>query len=1151
MFQKVCAALAVFLAFALVASAADVDRRITTRKAALHPSPDALASRKKTARTPLQRLLLPALEKKLAAHAGLKLKPAKRAQASTPQALTTPNFGGFLSAPFYQTYLGGSCITDPYYCGTKLMVTADFNQDGKPDVAVLQDDGTLNILTNTGNGTFSAPVAYSNPNVLSTQIRQAFAADVNKDGYPDIVAFDISNNAILVYLNQNGVFLTPTSLDITSGAIANIAVGDVNGDGFPDVVTIAANVTGVSGNNLSAVTVQTYLGVGNGTFTLPTGNLTQTVNIAADVEFPVNLAITLGDLNNDGKLDIAADLLEYTSQSSGNIVATVALGNGDGSFGALNVNNPVSASFSAFGLFFMTSAGVQIQDLNGDGNADVAIDLNGFPSPSTLDVALGNGSGGFTSVVQTQNVVLSNQIVYSDVNGDGVPDLIQTSETMNIWFGNGDGTFTLPANGNEYIEDLGGNQSLALADFNGDGNTDIAQLGGDYQQLSLFAGNGKGSFYGAPDLSSTTDTPPAPGFLDLEDVADVQGRGYTSGLFIDGSGNSPEVVTGLGNGTGTFAWVVGLSSTADPTLDYLEPVQADFNGDGKQDLLIAGSDNSLAVALSNGDGTFKTPVPLTLPALDCPLNFAATGDLNGDGNIDVVVAYGGDSGCGGSGSTASGYFVALGNGDGTLQTPVFTALGNELYSATLADIYMDGNLDLILDDTPFQSGGNFAIYVLPGNGNGTFGASNAVSSGYVISQVIAADYNNDGKTDLILFSEGEQSDGDPLTTAGILLLPGNGDGTFGAPAQIGTGNFFLTGALADVNGDGLPDLLASLYSTNGPPNTYLGLSTLLGEGGGAFSAPVNTLAPYGSYDVFVGNFYNDNAPDVIINTLDGTALYLGQGGTNLTLGGSSSSITFGQAETLAATVIASMTTRPTPGGSVSFYDGTTLLNSSALNSGTAIYSTSTLASGTHNITAVYSGDANFNPNTSTALTLTVTSLAPAFTLSASPQSTSVSAGQSAVATLMLSANATFSNSVSLACSGAPANATCTINPASVTLSPGGTSTATLLVTTTTPATAASIHSLPLPPANSGSRRVFGFFSLTLILTALLSKKRLPVMLYAVAVVCLGIGLNGCGGGSSSSTSVNTTAAGTYTITVTATPSSTGSAQTTTLSVTVQ
>ena len=1151
MFRKVCVALPVFLAFVLLASAGDVNGRIANRKSASHSSADIPASRNKTAHTPLERLLLPAVEKQLAAHGGKNGKAAKPPRSLTSQTLTLPNFGGFLAAPYYPGSLGTPCTTTSIYgCSTDLIVAADFTQDGKPDVAVLQANGTLDILSNNGNGTFSVPVEYSNPNVSSTEIGQAFAADVNKDGYPDIVALDLSNNAILVYLNKNGVFLTPTSMDITNGQVINIAVGDLNGDGFPDVVTIASNVTGTTGNNQSAVTVQTYLGVGNGTFTPPTGNLTQTVSIPADVEFPVSNTIALGDLNNDGKLDIAVDLLEYTSTTTGQIVATVALGNGDGSFGALNVNNPINKSFSALGLFFMTSAGVQIQDLNGDGNADLALDMNVFPSTFTLNVALGNGSGGFTSTVQTTNFPPSNQIVYADVNGDGIPDLIQMSSALNIWVGNGDGTFTPPGNGGIYIADTGESQSLALGDFNGDGNTDIAELGSDYEQVSVFAGNGKGSFYGAPALVSTTDTLPEPGSIELEDVADVQGLGSSSGLFLDGSGNLPEVVTGLGNGTGDFTWIVGLSSTVDPTLGYLQPVQADFNGDGKQDLLIAGTDNSLAVALSNGDGTFQTPVPLNLPILNCPLNYAATGDVNGDGKIDVAVAYGGDSNCGGSGSMASGYFVALGNGDGTFQTPVFTAQGNELYSATLADINMDGNLDLILDDAPFQAVGSFAIYLLLGNGNGTFGAPTTASSDYLISQVIAGDYNNDGKPDLILFSEGEQSDGDPLTTAGILLLPGNGDGTFGAPSQIGTGNYFLTGALADVNGDGLPDLLVSLYLTNGPPNTYFGLSALLGEGGGVFASPVNTLEPLESYNVFVGNFYNDNAPDVMVDTPIGTALYLGQGGTGVTLGSSSSSITFGQTETLTATVTASVSTRPTPTGSVSFYDGTTLLNSSALNNGAFTYSTSTLAAGTHNITAVYSGDTNFNPNTSAAVSLTVTALAPAFTLSASTESTSVSPGQSAVATLTLAANATFSNSVSLACSGAPANATCTINPTSVTLSPGGTSTATLVVTTTTPAAGANIPSIPLVPTSSGPRAVVCFFSLTVILTALLSKKRLPVMLSAVAVACLGISLTGCGG-SSAGTAINTTAAGTYTITVTATPSSTGTAQTTTLSVTVQ
>ena len=146
-----------------------------------------------------------------------------------------------------------------------------------------------------------------------------------------------------------------------------------------------------------------------------------------------------------------------------------------------------------------------------------------------------------------------------------------------------------------------------------------------------------------------------------------------------------------------------------------------------------------------------------MPSLDCELNYAATGDLNGDGHVDIVVTYAGDAACGGSDGTASGYFVALGKGDGTFGTPVFTASGNELYSATIADMNMDGSPDLILVDDPFDGAGNFGVDLLTGNGDGTFSTGTSILSDSIVSEVVAGDFNQDGTPDLILFSEGTQT----------------------------------------------------------------------------------------------------------------------------------------------------------------------------------------------------------------------------------------------------------------------------------------------------------------------------------------------------------------------------------------------------------
>lgn len=1145
MFKKIVILLFSVLTLITAAEATSTGKSSIRTKPAPHYSPS-LQAIKSTPHTPLERYLLPALQKQLAAQ-GKAAFAAKAQGVGISEA--TPNWGGFLSPAFYPTRLESSCITDPYNCGVAAALAADVNKDGKQDIVVVQFDGTLNVLLNNASGGFAAPVAYSNPNYSQTEILEGYAADLNNDGYPDIVAADQFNNALLVYMNlKNGTFGTPTAINLSYdfGTIASFALGDVNGDGNLDAVTIANNSNSFSN---STFTVQTCLGGGDGTFKLATTALTQTATVAALVQFNGNLGVTLGDLNKDGKLDIALVMEEYTQPTVGSIVVTTAKGNGDGTFGALNVNNPVSVSYTATGVphLDLATSGVQILDVNGDSNPDILVDVQG--TSSALMTALGDGSGGFSSVVQTPNAGGAQQIVYTDVNGDGIPDMLQTNGMLQVWTGKGDGTFRFPANG-AYIEDGGDSQSLAVADFDGDGNLDIAQLGGDYKQLSLFIGDGKGRFDAAPALASTTDSSPNPFLLYLGDVADVQGKGFTSALLVDTSGDLPQVVTGVSDGKGNFTYAVGVSWTADPNLGFLEPVQADFNGDGKQDLLVADTDNSLSVALSNGNGTFGTLHKLALPSLGCMPGYAATGDLNGDGKTDVVLTYVGDAACGATGSVASGYFTALGNGDGTFQTPVFTAYGAELYAATLADMNLDGKLDLLLDDDPFQVGGTFAVDLLPGNGDGTFAPGTATSSDFVVSQVIAGDYNGDGKPDLILLEEGEElalKDGD--ASAGVLLLPGRGDGTFGESSQVGPGNFFLNGALTDVNGDGLPDLVLSLYSENGQPNTFYGLSTLLGEGGGAFSDPINTLQGLNSVTPIAGNFYDDNAPDFIVATSYGTALYLGQGGTAFKLTGSPASITFGQPETFTATVAASMANRPVPTGTVSFYDGTALLGSVPLSSGTAAYSTSSLAAGSHSITATYSGDGSFNPHTSTTTTqVAVAALTPAFTLTSNSAKLTLSQGQGGVETLTLAANAAFSGAVSLSCSGAPANASCAINPASVTLMPGG-STATTLVITTTAAKAdlaaprGPWHSVP----GSGSPVSFSLAALGMF-AGWKWRKRCPLLVSLLVLTISGLALTACG----SSSSVNMAAQGSYSITVKATPTgSSASAQTTTVEVTVQ
>jgi hypothetical protein len=1093
--------------------------------------PGTVTSRKPA--TPFERTMRPLLAQ-LKPSAANGVVAGRFQSAADTAGLTTPNFGGYVNTINYQSRASNSIAYDPLNNGVQSLFSADFDQDGKPDLAVMQFDGTLNILHNAGDGAFAAPQGYlnPNPNVGSENVSQAFAVDLNGDGYPDVVAFDAANSVVITWLNAgNGTFGTAqtTTLSTSYGQAAGIAVGDVNGDGKADVVVAYSTMLSQTSSKMS---IQTLLGKGQGTFNaLPA----VTITVPTSLQLSYYAPIALGDLDGDGKLDIAALFEEQTSQFAGQIIVTTATGNGDGTFGALNANSPISASVSGFPFLNFNTTGVQILDLNHDGKADIEVDMN-----DKLYAALGQGNGTFSPQVASTFQAGSGTI-FADMNGDGYPDAISGQVNVAIWLGKGDGTFATPAINAQYVADLPTPQGLVAADFNGDKKLDIADLGALYKQVALFTGNGDGTLHGAPQLSLpadwfTTDT-------QLENVQQATTKPYSDLILINYGGTSPSLVTGLSDGKGNFSYVSSLGKAMPSDFYFVEPVKADFNGDGMQDLLMTGIAGELWVSLSNGDGTFAAPAAINMPTLACPLSYGATGDLNGDGKQDIVVAYPGDQACQGQ-TYASGYFVIKGNGDGTFQKPMFYPAGTQLYSATLGDMNLDGNPDLILDDVPPLSVGGYQVTLQMGNGDGTFGAPSTVLSNYIVTDVNVADLNQDGKSDLLLAAE--EVAGSSESTGGLVWIAGNGDGTFSEQTELATGSFFSQTQVADMNGDGIPDILATLYTDPGQPNTYYGFSTLLGLGGGAFSAPVNQLEPFLGLMPTVGNFYDDNAPDVVTTTFYGVGLFLGQGGTTLALTTSAPSLAFGSDETLTATVVPSMAGRPTPAGTVSFYDGTTLLGTSPLSGGSATFGAASLATGAHSITAVYSGDSNFNLNTSAASTVTVTTLTPAFTLAGTPSTLTITDGANGLVSLTLAANATYSGTVNLTCSGAPANASCGFSSSSVTLIAGNTTTATLVIGTT--GTQTALHKSPALPQRTAP--LISFAALIAVFCFGRRRLRLPGVLSAALLSIIVLGATGCGG--SGVTKVAAVGKTSFTVTVSATPTgSAAAAQSVTVNVAVQ
>ena len=229
-----------------------------------------------------------------------------------------------------------------------------------------------------------------------------------------------------------------------------------------------------------------------------------------------------------------------------------------------------------------------------------------------------------------------------------------------------------------------------------------------------------------------------------------------------------------------------------------------------------------------------------------PSSVAVT-DLNGDGKPDLIVANKGTYGHPGSVS------VLLGNGDGTFQAPMNYNLGGYPVSVAVADVNGDGRPDIIVANL-------IDVAVLLGNSDGTFSARRALtlySTGFLQPNSVAvADVNGDGRPDLVVTYSGSMS-----KPGNVSVLLGNGDGTFQPPVSFAAGTDPRSVAVADVNGDGRPDLVVADYGVGGSGG---GVSVLLGNGNGTFQPALNQMAGMYPDSVAIADVNGDGRPDLVV-----------------------------------------------------------------------------------------------------------------------------------------------------------------------------------------------------------------------------------------------------------------------------------------------
>lgn len=331
-----------------------------------------------------------------------------------------------------------------------------------------------------------------------------------------------------------------------------------------------------------------------------------------------------------------------------------------------------------------------------------------------------------------------------------------------------------------------GPQFITVADLRDQGSTDLVVANSTDSTLSVFLGNGDGTFQDAISPAPVTGkTPVAIATGNFNSLSTAPNPDSFPDLAVaDQGANTVSIL--LGNGDGTFKPKVDLPTGIGP--DAVAAANFHDKTNTNLDLAVANfTDNTISLFPGNGDGTFGAPVILVTGAGPSSI---VTGDFNGDGHQDIAVTNK-------AGNTVS---VFLGNGDGTFRPRVDYATGKAPVWVSTADLRGIGTLDLIVanntDDT---------VSILLGNGNGSFAAQTAYPAGGAPTSIAVADYNVDGILDLAVSDANDNA---------ISLLLGLGDGTFSTNVELTVGTSPSSIVSADFNGDGRADAAVANFGSN-------------------------------------------------------------------------------------------------------------------------------------------------------------------------------------------------------------------------------------------------------------------------------------------------------------------------------------------------
>ena len=572
----------------------------------------------------------------------------------------------------------------------KSVAVAHFNSNNRLDLVVI-NHGTNNVLLLMDYWT-QPSARQMNYKTGAVNTRALSVSDFNNDHILDVVSASGKDIFILKGLDD-GTFDGRSIITISTSIIQifHLCVGDVNNDNWIDIVT----ANGLDDN------VGVVLGSGNGTFS---SMVTYSTGAGS---YP--LTVALGDMNDDGRSDIVC----ANSRSSS---VGILLGNGDGTFG-----NMMSCSIPA--RSHPTS--VALGDINSDHHLDIVVVtddgyvyfFNGYNRDACAS------SRRFSAALHITSVVLA------DFDNDRHLDIALTSDVDNyldVFLGHENGAFTSQATYSvDYSTTL---FDVIVADFNSDYIFDLAVSVPSDDEVVIFYGNGDGNFTLARRYSTGFGS--NPGNIA---VANFDHNRPIKIVVILLGIDAVSVLTEYIAAEFVQKGVYSTGSTAQP----FSVAAGDFNHDNRSDAVVANSGtDDLNILIGSGNGTFERKMVYPMNA-DSQPQYVITCDIDQDEQLDIVSVN----------SKLNSISVMMGQSDGTFALETMYSTGNDSHPSAVAsgDLNDDGQLDLVIANE-----GTDSVGVLFGFNYTTFHSSTIYSSNDSLQPlgIVVSDFNNDGFQDI-------------------------------------------------------------------------------------------------------------------------------------------------------------------------------------------------------------------------------------------------------------------------------------------------------------------------------------------------------------------------------------------------------------------